>query len=682
MIMRNCPRLTSLMPFRLCQRNLQELWSLQVQDCPMMLELFPCDQGGHNITELLPGLMTLYLIGLQSLQDVLQLFQCLPNLKKLSIDDCGVRYVVSSEMETVAILADPFPALENIDIRNCQEMSEMISPLASLQAPCFFQRLGELHIKSCSRLTHLFSYKQAISMQHLSDLSIEDCVALEAVVISKENEEEASASTSTQSESYNNLFPNLRQLSLENLPQLTTTPPVEWLHLTRYYIEGCPKLQEPLEDIQSLPNVLQPFRCLANLKFIICACELTISPFVFPTLEVLVIKDCQEMSEMISPPASLQASCFFQGLCELHIKFCPRLTHIFSYKQAMSMQHLTVLCIEFCHALEAVVIYTENKEEASSSAHVVDHESYNSPFPNLRDLRLVDLPQLTTFHQPTTSSVEWLHLTSYKILGCPKLQEPLEGLQSVQNVVQPFQCLPNLKVLSINDCGVRYVVSSKTETVAILTDPFPTLEFLVIRSCQEMSEMISPPASLQAQCFFQRLRSLRIKSCPRLTHLFSYKQAISMQHLSRLYIRDCAVLGAVVISKENEEEESARTSTHVVECESYNNLFPNLRHLRLEKLPQLTAFHHPTAPPVEWLHLTSYKIQKCPKLHEPLEERIRSLRARMEKKKPGSVKGEEEEGEEKEASDLLPLWYLEEEEEDEGEEEEEDEGEEEEAGDL
>ncbi|KAH7660234.1 P-loop containing nucleoside triphosphate hydrolase protein [Dioscorea alata] len=254
MYIKNCPGLTNLIPSSFCQQSMQKLEYLVIDDCPMVLELFPCDQGAHNITELLPGLRTLDLNNLQSLQNVLQPFQCLPNLENLYIVDCGVRYVVSSEMETVAILADPFPALENLYIENCQEMSDMISPPASLQAQCFFQGLRKLFIRSCLRLKHLFSYKQAISMQHLSRLYIKDCVALGVVVISKENEEEASSSThAADRESYNSPFPNLRDLALDDLPQLTafhhpTAPPVEWLHLTKYTIRRCPKLQEPFKE--------------------------------------------------------------------------------------------------------------------------------------------------------------------------------------------------------------------------------------------------------------------------------------------------------------------------------------------------------------------------------------------------------------------------------------------------
>ncbi|KAH7662126.1 P-loop containing nucleoside triphosphate hydrolase protein [Dioscorea alata] len=397
-------------------------------------------------------------------------------------------------------------------------------------------------------------------------------------------------------------YPKLEMLILSLNERLSSIPEMFFLHMGSLMV-----LDLSFTGIESLPKSLF---CLTNLRvlnlrdcrylkdishinglkrlqiLILICCPVSIVPEVryvissemetvailadpFPALEDLTIQNCQEMSEIISLPASLQAPCFFQRLRYLTIESCPRLTHLFSYKQAIQ----PLQCLESLQTL------------------------------NLR------------------------------------------GIQSLQNVLQPFIRLPNLKDLHIADCGVRYVVSSETETVAILADPFPTLDNLQIRNCEEMSEIISPPTSLQAQCFFQGLRLLNIFDCPRLTHLFSYKQAISMQHLSELYIGNCDVLG-VVISKENEEE--ASSNTHVADHESYNCPFPNLRILILVNLPQLTAFHHPIAPPVEWLHLTSYNIHGCPKLQEPLEEQIRSLHARMEKKKAGSVKGEEDEGEEDE----------------------------------
>ncbi|XP_039118870.1 probable disease resistance protein At4g27220 [Dioscorea cayenensis subsp. rotundata] len=283
-------------------------------------------------------------------------------------------------------------------------------------------------------------------------------------------------------------------------------------------------------------------------------------------------------------------------------------------------------------------------------------------FSSLESLDIMSWPKLTKLLDDELSLQEEIPLSQLQhmiISNCPGLTNlipsrfyqrsmlpglrdlQLSLLQSLHNVLQPFQCLPNLTTLYIDKCGVRYVVSSEMETVAILADPFPALDNLEINNCKEMIEMISPPASLQVRCFFQRLRQLQIYSCPRLKHLFTYEQAIGMQHLKKLDIRYCAALEAVVISTENKEE--ASSSTHVADHESYNSPFPNLTDLKLNNLPQLTAFHHPTPPPVEWLHLQSYSIRKCPKLQEPLEERVQSLWARM---------NEGEDSEEEDSDDL------------------------------
>ncbi|KAH7660244.1 P-loop containing nucleoside triphosphate hydrolase protein [Dioscorea alata] len=333
-----------------------------------------------------------------------------------------------------------------------------------------------------------------------------------------------------------------------------------------------------------------------------------IPPLVFSSLEYLTIRKWPKLTKLLDDELSLHEDVPLNQLKGMYINNCPGLTNLIPSSLCQrSMQKLENLVIDDC--------------------------------PMMLELFPCD---------------QGAHNITELLLGLWTLD--LNSLQSLQNVLQPFQCLPNLRSLNIYTCGVRYVVSSEMETTAILADPFPALEILHIADCQEMSEMISPPASLQAPCFFQGLRYLKIEACPRLTHLFSYKQAISVQHLRRLYIRDCAALGAVVISTKNKEE--ASSSTHVTNHESYNSPFPNLRDLTLVDLPQLTAFHHPTALPVEWLHLIDYTILECPKLQEPLEERIRSLRARMEKKKAGSVRGEEDEEEEEEAGDLLPYWYL------------------------
>ncbi|KAH7662122.1 RNI-like protein [Dioscorea alata] len=259
--------------------------------------------------------------------------------------------------------------------------------------------------------------------------------------------------------------------------------------------------------------------------------------------------------------------------------------------------------------------------------------SWEYTMPKLEELRVTNCPVMKELLQFAYESAgPRILLPSLKILE-------LYGLHNLsQGVLQLSQCLPNLKDLKIHDCGVKCVLSfSFSREIEALPDPLPTLAKLHIENCPEMIEIIfvtdapnAPNASLQAQCCFQGLMHLTIESYRRLSHLFSYKQAISMQHLSRLYIRHYAALGTVVISKENEEEASASTSTsattttsaststHVVHHESYNSLFPNLRQLTLYDLPQLTAFHCPAALPIDWLFLQHCCIEKCPNLQDPL----------------------------------------------------------------
>ncbi|KAH7662136.1 P-loop containing nucleoside triphosphate hydrolase protein [Dioscorea alata] len=259
---------------------------------------------------------------------------------------------------------------------------------------------------------------------------------------------------------------------------------------------------------------------------------------------------------------------------------------------------------------------------------------------SLQYLELVNWPNLTKmlgdellFHE----QISFSQLKEMIIDNCPRLTSLL-----------PFSLWQKLEGLRVKDCPMM---------LELFPCLFPALEILNIRDCQEMSEMISPPASLQAPCFFQRLRELHIKSCPRLTHLFSYKQAIGMQHLTHLYIQDCAALEAVVISTENKDEASASTSTRIVDHESFNSLFPNLTNLFLFDLPQLNAFNHPAALPIGWLYLKYPWIKKCPKLQLPL------LRAYTNPQTSGIGREEEEEqtddADREGGGDSEPDWKLE-----------------------
>ncbi|XP_039139941.1 disease resistance protein UNI-like [Dioscorea cayenensis subsp. rotundata] len=271
------------------------------------------------------------------------------------------------------------------------------------------------------------------------------------------------------------------------------------------------------------------------------------------------------------------------------------------------------------------------------------------------------------------SDIPWLALSSLENLKVVKWQNLTKLLGDELSLHEEMH-LSQLKKMTIDNCprltgliptslwrSMQKLEHLKVKHCPMMLELFPCDH--KIENCQEMSEMPSSCTSLQAPCYFQGLRKLKIRSCPRLRHLFSDKQAKNMQHLIELSITDCAALKTVVISTENKEEASASTSTHVADHESDNSPFPNLRQLVLYDLPQLTAFHHLAATPMGWSGLHSCMILGCPKL-EPSAERIQLIRAR--KNKAGGVKAQEEEGkeeeagsakgEEEEAGDLEPDW--------------------------
>ncbi|KAJ0981022.1 hypothetical protein J5N97_009277 [Dioscorea zingiberensis] len=438
----------------------------------------------------------------------------------------------------------------------CQE-SEVISSKCDIP-PHMFHNLTRLEVSDCLNLTSLGDEPL---MFHLKLMDVKNCPKLASLLPSKvwQSMHHLETLEVTQCEAMLQLFP----YDHKHVAMTELLPKLVGLNLSE-----LPQLESVLQPFQCLPNLMTlkiqecPLRCgLAYYEM-----EMAVDPF--PKLEKLEIYECMEMSQMISSSSldALQGMRIFQNLSELVVARCPRLTHLFWSKQAKHMQQLTSLQIYNCDSLTAVVISNENQEEEASTSTststtvctVVDHHGSHSFFPRLTKLKLSKIPQL-------------------------------------KSVLQPFQCLPNLMTLKIQECPLRCGLAYNE--IEMAADPFPKLQKLEIYECMEMGQMISlsSPHALQDMCIFQNLSELVVARCPRLTHLFWSKQTKHMQQLTSLTISGCPSLSAVVISNENQEEGASTSTTacKVVDHHGSHSFFPRLTKLKLSELPQLESVLQP-----------------------------------------------------------------------------------------
>ncbi|XP_043687954.1 LOW QUALITY PROTEIN: putative disease resistance protein At1g63350 [Telopea speciosissima] len=188
----------------------------------------------------------------------------LPNLEELEVDSCR-NATEGSNMKFMFSLAmaQRFQQLQQIEIRFCPNMVQIINPLlmegddeintqrqlnysstnnnhplpsssSSLSvllpstSPPIFGNLRLLHLKSCDRLKHILpmSLAQAAGfLQQLEELIIHSCSHLKEIILNdqKEEEEEEAIIMSKKKKKKTPvvLFPRLRYLFLYNLPNLS-----------------------------------------------------------------------------------------------------------------------------------------------------------------------------------------------------------------------------------------------------------------------------------------------------------------------------------------------------------------------------------------------------------------------------------------------------------------------------
>ncbi|XP_039139727.1 probable disease resistance protein At4g27220 [Dioscorea cayenensis subsp. rotundata] len=141
--------------------------------------------------------------------------------------------------------------LKKLVVKECHEMLQLFpyitgmvedkekpsSSSTTLQGLGIFNSLRVLHVVSCPKLTYIFLLKQAGGMQHLEELHVEDCAALERIVVSEEEKQVDDC-----------LFPLLKKLLLISLHELTAlvtqTVAWEWPSLEYLELRSCPKIMK------------------------------------------------------------------------------------------------------------------------------------------------------------------------------------------------------------------------------------------------------------------------------------------------------------------------------------------------------------------------------------------------------------------------------------------------------
>ncbi|KAH7553376.1 hypothetical protein JRO89_XS12G0004400 [Xanthoceras sorbifolium] len=562
------------------------------------------------------------------------------------------------------------PNLKVLDIRNMDNIRRI---LHHQHDPNSFWKLDQICVLDCHNLLNVFPSNMLGKLQKLGMLLVSNCISLEMIFeelkISSCMEEKNVAEEDVEVVP-RLVFPQLTSLRLVDLPRLRIFYPglyiSEWPMLKTLRIWGCKKVERLTSEFQSLQethgetphenSIQQPLFLVDKVAF--------------PNLEELSLEWNCIVNEMLNGNFS-GYSCkikILQLIDTTKETICP----CFLLYTLPNIEELTVndgvleemftceglgcrekygeeLKIINCAILEAI-IFTE------------EETIRNTLFPNLNELKLIDLPELKSFCNLAENAIELPSLAALWIEDCPNMQTFISNFTSADMLtsmdIQPLfdekVQLPNLKFLRLDGMDKlrkiwHYQLTPdsfyKLDSFGVhnchnVLNVFPSnmlgrlqkLDELWLTNCSSLDEIIEIQASgcgktqaitstqltklvlnylpklkhiwdmnSQGLLTCQNLLSIQVAGCESLKSIFPASVARSLLQLQELKINLCCMLEEIVAEEEQLDEAVPRF------------LFPQLTCLELFQLSSLKSFY-PGSHISEWPALTNLEVWKCDKV--------------------------------------------------------------------
>ncbi|XP_031270714.1 uncharacterized protein LOC116129101 [Pistacia vera] len=229
---------------------------------------------------------------------------------------------------------------------------------------------------------------------------------------------------------------------------------------------------------------------------------------------------------------------------------------------------------------------------------VIDEDEERSSrmlFPKLYELKLTDLPKLTTFCNSTANIVEISSLFRLWIKNCPAIQTFISnsicgGMTSSSKENEEMSAKENYtRMQSLFDKKVR----------------FPSLERLLISHADELVKIWDDQISLDSFC---KLKNVLVYFCKRLVSVFPSNMLGRHQKLEYLEVQNCDSVEEIfqVLEKRSREVEEIVDKEEAVP----KFVFSNLAELSLQMLPSLKSLY-PKMHISEWPNLIKLNVHGC-----------------------------------------------------------------------
>ncbi|KAF8038725.1 hypothetical protein BT93_B1314 [Corymbia citriodora subsp. variegata] len=390
---------------------------------------------------------------------------------------------------------------------------------------------------------------------------------------------------------------------------------------------------------------------------------------VFPRLETLFINGMDSIEIIWDNQVAANS---FPKLNQLNVSRCDGLSSMISPKTAGNLVALTKLRVSNCRMFTEVI-----SDEGSEEGHVVafshlkcmelhglrrlrcfNSSRYTLTFPLLEDFTVSGCPNVKFFSEGRTeasklkrvkvSTKAWfwkenlnitihnlskeMGVTFMQLSESPKLIEkwhselnPIKSSWQLESLVVdkcpsfvnaiPFKLmlvLENLRTLQVRDCEsleeIFDVEGLETMESTKVLSSFTTLNLVNLPKLKRLWNK-----DLQGTLRFSSLRSLIIYKCNNLRHTFTLSMAWCLANLSCMEIKECDQMEGVIV-----EEEGQGSATEKITLSKLENL-------KLECLPNLTAFLLGKNCTMECLNLHQLTIDRCPRMKSLVRQSLMEI---------------------------------------------------------
>ncbi|GMI78962.1 hypothetical protein HRI_001565500 [Hibiscus trionum] len=573
------------------------LKALTIESCPKLKEFIgqtgnqPGMQALFNEKVALPSLETMTI---SKLEDMKMIFHnhlaagSFCKLKKMGVRNCDDL----KNLFPVSIAKD-LPQLKHLTISDCG-VEEIVSvgEGVQVQQPVRFEfpRVSSLELRGLNKLKCFFEGQHTTVWPMLKNLTTDYSILLKILPSTNGNEQQPESIIEE-------VIPKLEQLELQSFVDMDQFPPDLFRQIKVFKANGSashagssifPSLRR-FFNLESLELSWFDFKdevpCkgeagslsrIRNLRFItpknlkhIWKKDSELG-HVLSNLQTLTVWYCDDLINI--GPSSLS----FQNLTTLEMSRCGKMTNLVTPSQVQNLVQLTTLEIKWCSAMTEIV------------GNEGDGATYHQPLVlrKLKCLQLLYLESLTSFCSGNYS-FEFPCLEELAVHGCPELKIFSQGVLSTPRLECVKERVFEKKWHWRGDLNTT-IRQMYTEKVGVLeiSDVYPEL----------MEIWNGNPGEIWD---FQSLERIKFCNCSSLKYIFTPSMLLSLKRLRFITVKECSSMEEVI----REEEEATRNRLR----------FPLLEYLFIEGCSNLTSFYLGTQT-LEFPELWSIRIAECPKM--------------------------------------------------------------------